>query len=126
MMDVVVPQTQEQWAFATLLFTSLAGGIGWVANHWAKGKVARDTAELTERTKVQEALTKAQERLIVAAEQREAVANARTDKMTELHTALTAVVTDQQNSIKIILDEVRRGNGNYEALLREIQLRTRT
>ena len=124
-MDVVLPSTPEAWGFVTLAFTTVATGAGWIARTWANRKVARETAELTAQASVQAALATAQERLITAAEKHEAAADARTDKALIQTDALTTITTEQMATIKLILDEVRRGNGNYEALVRELTYRPR-
>jgi hypothetical protein len=124
-MDVVLPDSPEAWAFVTVVFGAITSGIGWLAKRWADHRVARETAELTQQATVQAALANAQERLITTAEQREAAANARTDKALELNATLQTITTEQMATIKLILDEVRRGNGNYEALVRELSYRPR-
>lgn len=127
-MDVVLPDSPEAWAFATLAFTSvfgaITGAIAWAAKRWADRRVAKDTAVLTEEATLQAALAKAQERLITAAERREADANARTDKALGQVDALTTITTELIASNKLILEEVRRGNGNYESLVRELAFRS--
>lgn len=125
-MNVMLPDSPEAWAFATVVFGSLTSSVAWLANRWANRKVARETAVLTERANVHAELAKAQERLITAAESREQAANARTDKALELNATLTTITTEQMATIKLILDEVRRGNGNYEALVRELSYRPRS
>lgn len=124
-MNVALPSTPESWGFATLLLTTASGGIAWAAHTWANRKVARETAELTAQANVQAALATAQEHLIASAEAREAAANARTDKALELNSTLTTITTEQMATIKLVLDEVRRGNGNYETLVRELNYRAR-
>lgn len=134
-MNVVLPSSPEAWAFATVVFGSLAGGVGWLANRWANRKVARETVTLTKEAAMQAELAKAHERLISDAKEREESANARTDKALALNATLTTITTEQMATIKLILDieanlvalteEVRRGNGNYEALVRELSYRPR-
>ena len=124
-MSVMLPNSPEAWAFATVVFGAMTSAIGWLAKRWADRKIAKETAELTAEANLQAALTQAQERLITDAKERESAANARTDKALELNATLTTITTEQMATIKLILDEVRRGNGNYEALVRELSYRPR-
>ena len=128
-MNLALPESPEAWAFAGIVFTAVfgavTGAVGWLAKRWADRRVARDTAALPTEASLQAALAKAQERIISAAEQREAAANARADKTLDQVDALTTISTELMASNRLILEEVKRLNGNHEALVRELAYHAR-
>lgn len=115
----MLPTSPEAWGFATLLVTTISGGIAW----FFKGRAAQAKAAA-------DALSVAQQRLIEAAERREREANERADKREEMANKrmdaalqgmaqLTTIVTELTNTIKVTTEEVRRANATFDAVLRD-------
>lgn len=126
----VLPSTSDQWGFAALVVTSVAGGVAGVFG-WLKSREARRV----------DALAESQAKRIEAAEQREREANERADKREEASnrrmeaalqgmTQLTHIVGEQTATMRQLgervmsldarlatsLEETRKANGSIEAL----------
>lgn len=115
----LVPRSTEAWAFATLTFTTVSGGVGWAIKRWSDRRLAEATAEAKTAGETASRLAVTQERLIESAERRETEATKRTDAAIAGLATLTTVTTEMSATIKTLADEVRRANANVEYLMRE-------
>ena len=119
LMQDVLPHSPEAWAFVTLAFTTVAGGVGWAVKRWSDGRVADANAEAKVAGDTAAALAAAQNRLIDSAEKREEAANKRMEAALQGLAQLTQVVTELTNINKATLEEVRRANTSFEAVIRD-------
>lgn len=131
-MQSFLPTTPEAWGFVTLLFTTLATAIGAGFKFWSDRRIATANATAAAAKATADALTQAQMRLIEAAERREREANERADQREETANKrmeaalqgmaqLTQVSTELSTINRTMLEELRRANANYEALVRQRQ-----
>jgi hypothetical protein len=126
LVQTVLPQTPEAWAFVTLVFTTIAAGVGSIVKRWsdnrvseanAEAKIAAEIAAVAADTAAR--LAAAQDRLIESAEKREVAATARMESALQGLAQLTHVVTELTNINKVTLEEVRRANTNFETVIRD-------
>lgn len=117
--SILPPSSPEAWGFATLVFTTLAGGVGYLVKSWSDRRVRAETAKAKEAADAAIALAALQERIIVGAERREEGANRRTEAALQGLGQLSAVTTELSTTNKMMLDELRRTNANYESMLRQ-------
>lgn len=115
----ILPRTAEAWAFLTLAFTTIAGGIGWAGKRWSDTRVARAEKEAKKAGELASQLSTAQDRLIASAERRELEQAARTDEAIAGIAKLTTSIAELVATNRTLATEVQRANANVEYILRE-------
>jgi hypothetical protein len=126
MMQEVLPDSAEAWAFMTLVFTTLTAGVGWAVKHWADRKIASANETAKTSADVASRLALAQERLVASAETREKKADERLqialagiNELTKVNTELSGTLKLTFEEVRRLGEEVRRAGSNIESLLRD-------
>lgn len=137
-MQSLLPATPEAWGFASLVFGTVAGGVGYLVRRWSERKVdtinqeaaaaaAEKSAEVEAANRIAATaalaasqLAESQQRLINAAERREVEANKRMDAALAGMSQLQLVTTELTQVNKAMLEEVRVANRNVENLARQL------